>query len=127
MPMRLVVAGSRTIHDAALLAAALAESGFAPTAVLHGGSPGVDALAHDWATARGLPVEAHPPADDTTEAKHARNRHMVAHADALVALWDPASDDTTLHAVREALARGLPVALRATDGRCWRTPGPFPV
>lgn len=110
--MRLIVAGSWTIRDADVVAAAIAASAWVPTSVLHGESPGVDRLADAWARARGLPVEAFPPADDTVEAKHARNAQMAARGEALVAVWDPASADTTPDMIARARAAGLPVFVR---------------
>lgn len=119
--MRLIVAGSRTVRDAAVVAEAIAASAWAPTAVLHGASPGVDRLADAWARARGVPVEAFPPADDTDAAKHARNAQMAASGEALVAVWDPASADTTPDMIARARAAGLPVFVRTVELACQRT------
>ena len=50
--MRLIVAGSRTITDAALVVDAVAGSGWTPTVVIEGEAPGVDTLARAWAAGR---------------------------------------------------------------------------
>ena len=113
--MRLVVAGSRSVRDARLVAGVIAEAAAAlgaPTTILHGGSPGADALADAWARAHGVPVRAFPPADESTAAKHARNARLVARGDALAVVWDRATQDTTPDVVARARAAGLPVFAR---------------
>lgn len=114
--MRLVVAGSRSVRDARLVAAVVAEAsealGRAPTVILHGGSPGVDALADAYARERGVAVEAFPPADPSLAAKHARNAALVASGEALAVVWDRGSADTTPDVIARAQAAGLPVFVR---------------
>lgn len=88
--MRLIVAGSRTITDAALVTDAIAQSGWTPTVVIEGEAPGVGMLARAWAEARGIPVEAYPADRDCygCSAEPRRNGQMAAAGEALVAVWD---------------------------------------
>lgn len=110
--MKTIIAGSRSINDAATLHAALAASGFADaiTEVFSGGARGVDALGEAWADARGLPVRRFVP-DWNAAPRHAgllRNAEMAAQADALIAVWDGASRGTA-HMIQTAQQRGLRV------------------
>lgn len=60
--MRVLVTGGRDFSDQELLFEALdrlhARHGF--TVLVHGDASGADRLSGEWATARGVPVEAHP-------------------------------------------------------------------
>ncbi len=115
--MRVIVAGSRSIIDPAVVNRAIMESGFNMSEVVCGCAPGVDALGARWATSRCIPV-TYFPADWTglgRAAGPARNREMAAYADALVAVWDGLSRGTA-DMIREAKTRGLLVHVRVT--RC---------
>jgi hypothetical protein len=115
--MKLIIAGSRGIHDPDLLAQAIDASGFDPiTLVLSGGAAGVDRLGELWAQARGIPVRRFVPDWDARgrSAGILRNVEMAAEADALVALWDGSSRGTE-HMIREAQRRGLRVHVHRVD------------
>jgi SLOG family YspA-like protein len=98
--MRVIIAGSRTIADYALLVQTMEEAsleGIVPTIVLSGACPtGVDALGERWAKERNIRVERFG-ADWRKFGRSAgprRNSEMVERAEALVALWDGASRGT---------------------------------
>lgn len=106
--MILIIAGTRTVSDPAVLEAAIGMTGFqvAVTEVVSGSEPkGVDRLGELWAEARGIPVRRFP-ADWNTHGRRAgplRNlemaRHVAdaigrGHAGALLALWDAESKGT---------------------------------
>lgn len=111
--MRVIIAGSRGyrwLYATPLeeIADAVAESGFEVTRVLSGGAYGPDKGGETWARNAGIPVDVHP-ADWRTHGKGAgprRNAYMVAHADALIALWDGRSKGTA-DIIRKAHAAGL--------------------
>jgi predicted Rossmann-fold nucleotide-binding protein len=114
--MIVVIAGSRGIKDAALVAQAMREAadqkGIVPTLVLSGRAPGVDTLGEGWADAQGIPWEPHPARWDDLEAPgavvrrgqsgklynaragHDRNEVMARRADAAVLVWDGLSTGT---------------------------------
>jgi hypothetical protein len=121
--MKLIIAGSRGIHDLDLLAQAIDASGFDPiTLVLSGGAAGVDRLGESWAQARGIPVRRFVPDWDARgrSAGILRNVEMAAEADAgggprgWSALWDGSSRGTE-HMIREARRRGLRVHVHRVD------------
>lgn len=94
--MRVIIAGSRTIREQAVVDAAVADSGFDVTEVVCGGAGGVDTLGACWATTRGIPVTM-MLADWRKNGRGAgifRNREMAGYADALVAVWDGKSRGT---------------------------------
>ena len=80
---RVLVTGSRTWADTTTITRALdnlhARHGD-ELRVVHGACPtGADAIAHDWATRQGVPVEAHPADWSTGKgAGPARNAAMIA-------------------------------------------------
>lgn len=114
--MKVVIAGSRGIEDAALVAQAMreaaAQKGIVPTLVLSGRAPGVDTLGEEWADGQGIPWEPHPARWDDLEAPgavvrrgrsgrlynaragHVRNEEMAQRADAAVLVWDGRSTGT---------------------------------
>lgn len=107
--MRVIIAGSRTIRDVALVAEAVAKSGFNVTEVVEGGARGVDTLAFDWAHSQGVPVKVFP-ADWNRYGKQAgilRNLQMADYADALIAIWDGKSRGTR-HMIDVAYKRRMP-------------------
>lgn len=106
--MKVIIAGTRTIKDAALLEKAIEESGFAITHVIHGGAKGVDTLAAQWASAKRIPTSVYL-ADWTGYGKAAgpiRNGDMLKEADALVAVWNGESPGTA-NMIRQAMNAGL--------------------
>lgn len=108
--MRVIVAGTRTITDAALVVRALERSGFDVATLIHGGARGVDELAGEWAATRGIPTEIYR-ADWFAYGKAAgpmRNRRMAEVGEALVAVWDGVSPGT-YDMIRQATDRGLKI------------------
>lgn len=112
--MRVIVAGSRSMEDPAVVAMAIEASGFSITELVSGTARGVDRLGEAWARARGIPV-ARFPADWGQLGKRAgvvRNAQMVAYAaaaqGALIAIWDGTSPGTS-HTIWAAQAQGLAV------------------
>lgn len=108
--MKVIIAGSRTIADMAMLVQAIADSGFEITEVVSGGARGVDKLGELWAV-QNFTTATVFPADWSSHGKAAgtiRNRQMAEYADALIALWDGESRGTK-NMIEEAAARGLKV------------------
>lgn len=108
--MRVIIAGSRSIKDIALVEAAVSESGFAVSQVVSGTATGVDLLGEQWAARRRIPVARFPADWDRygKRAGHIRNRKMAENADALVAIWDGVSKGTA-NMIEQASAMGLKV------------------
>jgi hypothetical protein len=106
--MRVIIAGSRGIHDYAKVCDAVRHSGFAISRVVSGMAAGVDTLAVRYASEHGLPCDRFP-ADWKKWGRRAgyrRNLAMAAYADALIAVWDGRSPGTR-HMIAVAKARGL--------------------
>lgn len=106
--MRVIIAGSRSMTDAAEVATAIARSGFTITEVISGGARGVDTFGEAWARRRRIPVRRFP-ADWRRYGKSAgfrRNEAMAHVADALIAVWDGNSPGTR-HMIATARQRGL--------------------
>lgn len=122
--MRVVIAGSRGIHDWGEVEDAMRLSGFVPTVVISGTAGGVDRLGEDWARKRGIPVER-MPADWSRHGKRAgpiRNAEMLAVADAVVVVWDGRSRGS-MHMHQIAQASGKPTYLHIIRNHGIR-PGP---
>lgn len=87
---RVIIAGSRTIHDPVWVALAMARSRWSPTEVLSGGARGVDRLGESWARARNLPVRLFLASWQRYGALAGpeRNGRMARAADALCLVWD---------------------------------------
>lgn len=80
------------------------------TAVLSGTAPGVDRLGERWANDNNRTILYFPADWDGLgkKAGHVRNRLMAENADALLAIWDGASNGTA-GMISEARKRGLRV------------------
>lgn len=94
--MKVIVAGSRTVTDAALVAEAIKKSGFAMTELVSGCCEGADTLAEEYAQQNNIPIH-HFPADWKKHGKSAgpkRNKQMAEYGQALVAVWDGCSRGT---------------------------------
>ena len=106
--MKVIIAGSRGIHDYASLCAAVRDSGFPIGRVLSGMARGVDTLAVRYAADNGLPLDAFPAQWSKwgRAAGYRRNVQMASHADALIAIWDGKSPGTR-HMIDVATARRL--------------------
>lgn len=109
-PMKVIIAGSRTIKDQAVIERAIRESGFQIAEVVSGCAEGVDRTAMYLAINAGLMVRRFP-ADWNAHGKAAgpiRNNQMAEYADALIAIWDGSSRGTK-HMIEAAKKRGLKV------------------
>lgn len=111
---RVVVAGSRDIHDRELVRSILSEQvPWSIETLVHGDAAGVDRLAKGWAKDNGIVAESHPIPEWAWEkvgnrAGPMRNAHMAEQSDALVAIWDGSSRGTK-NMIREAVGAGIPV------------------
>lgn len=108
--MKVIIAGSRTIRDPALVAKAMQASGFHPTEVVSGGALGADKLGEAWSDANGVSLAVFPADWDEYggAAGRIRNDEMADYADALVAVWDGHSPGTA-HMIEVMRQRGKPV------------------
>ena len=82
--------------------------------VLHGGAPGPDLWADQWAKESGFTVEEHRPDYSTGLKRRApiiRNHKMVDMSQSVVAFWDGVSRGTKIHTADYALDKGLYVYL----------------
>lgn len=97
--MRVIIAGSRSITDPALVIDAVIESGFDVTEIICGGARGADLIGKAIGEAVDIKVAMYPITPEEWElhgkaAGHLRNQRMAAVADALVAVWDGTSPGT---------------------------------
>ena len=115
--MRLIIAGSRTLNDTALVAALIETSVFfrepdmKPTTIVCGGAKGVDQIAARWCQATHSTATNLFLPDWDGQGKSAgykRNETMADNADALLAIWDGVSKGTE-HMINIARAKGLEV------------------
>ena len=114
--MKVIICGTRTTDELAV-DLAIQASGFDVTEVVCGDAKGVDTLGAAWAEAKGIPVR-HFPADWRRLGRSAgfqRNKQMGDYAEAVVAVWDGASNGTA-HMIRYARARGLAVYVFEVGG-----------
>lgn len=118
--LRVIVAGSRTVDDPALVQAAIDASGFIIGELVSGGQRswdkarrlayGADYLAERWAQARCIPVTQFR-ADWKRLGRAAgprRNGQMAKYGQALIAVWDGKSAGT-YDMIKQAKQAGLPV------------------
>jgi len=94
--MKVIIAGSRTITDQAIVDNAMEEAEFDVTEVVSGRARGVDTLGEYWAIMRNVPIIIFP-ANWKLYGRSAgilRNQQMSHYADALVAVWDKKSRGT---------------------------------
>ncbi|MGH7974927.1 MAG: DUF2493 domain-containing protein [bacterium] len=108
--MKTIIAGSRTITDAAEVEKAITASGFTITEVISGGARGVDSLGEDYARANNLPLQIFL-ADWQQHEKAAgpiRNTEMAANADALILVWDGVSRGSA-DMLKKATTQGLKI------------------
>jgi len=111
--MKVVIAGSRSVHDYEEVKAAVEESGFEVTEVVSGRAAGVDRLGESWADEYGVPVKSFPAdwARWGMVAGLRRNTQMAEYGDALVAVHDWSSKGTT-NMIEQMRIRGKPVHVR---------------
>lgn len=88
--MKVIIAGSRTIHDYKLVCEAVQLSGFEITTVISGTAKGVDRLGERYARDNRLKIEKYPANWDLYRKKagYLRNEEMARHCDAVIVVWD---------------------------------------
>lgn len=108
--MKILICGSRTINDTAIVSQAIEESGLKPTHIISGGARGADRLAGEYAASNGIEFTEYL-ADWDRYGKRAgfmSNYIMVGEAEAVIAVWDSKSSGTK-HAIDTARSCGKPV------------------
>ncbi len=131
--MKVLICGSRTINDPAMISLAIEESGINPTHIISGGARGIDRLAGEYAASNGIAFTEYL-ADWDRYGKRVgfmRNYIMVGEAEAVIAVWDGKSPGTK-HAIDTARSSGKPVfvyrygngeAGLAASATVWSSPG----
>lgn len=112
MPKRVViVTGSRSFSDGALLARCLGE--LEPDLVVEGGARGADALAREWALAHGVtPITVHATWQSGLSAGPRRNALMLELFPGATVLAFPRGGSGTANCIAHALKRGMRVVER---------------
>ena len=116
--MKVIVAGSRTFQDAALLARVLGQHRHKISELLHGGAAGADRLAFRWAVRHHVRSRCFA-AEWARFGKSAglrRNAQMAQEGDVLVAFHGNNSPGTA-HMIACMRALGKPVVVIRTDGQ----------
>ena len=113
--MKIVVAGPRDLFNQGIVDAAIEQSGFHVTEIIHGDCSGVDRMAEVWARRHGIPVRRFPAAWKLygKSAGPIRNRTMANHGDALVAVYGTTRG--TADMVRAMTEAGEPVSIYKRD------------
>jgi hypothetical protein len=107
--MKVILAGSRTIHDYDVVKEAIEKSGFQVGEVVSGSSPGVDRLGEEYAEEKGIPVQRFEANWKVygRGAGYKLNEAMARYADALVAVHNGSLG--TENMIRRMQAAGKPV------------------
>ena len=112
--MRLIVAGSREIHNVDLIETHMFafEDRYGLFDLICGMARGVDMAAHDIAESYRIPIHEYPAEWDKygKSAGYRRNAEMAKHADALMVFWNGGSKGTK-HMIDIALQRRIPTIL----------------
>lgn len=106
--MKVIIAGSRTVTDLAIIETAIRKADFPITEVVSGGARGVDTLGEEYAKKNGIPIKRFPANWDKygKSAGYKRNVQMAEYADALIAVWDGESRGT-MHMINIARDLGI--------------------
>lgn len=94
--MKVIIAGTRSVEDYALVVQAVERSGYEITEVVSGCATGIDRLGEQWARTNNVPIKE-MPADWSRYGNSAgpyRNRAMADYADAAIIVWDGQSRGT---------------------------------
>ena len=113
--MKLIVAGSRTFQDYALLASVLGQHRHHITELLHGGARGADQLGFRWALRHHVRSRCFAAdwARFGTSAGIRRNCQLAQAGDLLIAFWDGRSPGTR-HIIGCMQQLGKPVVVIRT-------------
>jgi hypothetical protein len=108
--MKVIVAGTRTVRDPAIVSAAIGASPFHITEIVEGDAPGVDRIAGFLANQWKVPCKRFPAnwALYGDAAGPRRNQQMAEYAEGLIAVWDGVSRGTA-DMITRATVRKLPV------------------
>ncbi len=108
--MRVIIAGTRSFRNDAVVREAIKQSGFPITEIVSGGSKGVDESAERIAAENAITLRQFP-ANWQQYGKGAgpkRNLEMSVYADALISVWDGESRGTK-HMIEIMRRAGKPV------------------
>ena len=107
--MKVIVAGSRKIHDLDVVKKAIEESGFQADEIVSAMAPGVDRLGEEYAEENGIPVQQFPANTKVYRqgAWYKVNEAMARYADALVAVHNGSKG--TKHMIKKMREAGKPV------------------
>lgn len=118
-PFKLIVAGSRTFNDYALLKEKMNAllGGRKPDAIVCGEAKGADLLGRKYAEENNIEIDSYPAQWDKygKQAGYIRNEQMAENANALLAFWDGESAGTK-HMIETAKRKGLQVRVIKTKG-----------
>lgn len=107
--MKLIIAGSRTVHASVEeLCALLGHFNLMPTEIVSGTAKGIDQCGEALARAVGLPIKSFPADWDRygKSAGHKRNAQMAEYADCLLLIWDGQSRGSAgMKAVMEKMGK----------------------
>lgn len=93
--MKYAIAGSRTVHDEALIYRLLDYHRKNISEIITGGAIGVDKIAEKWAKERGVRCTIIRPTNPAIKYDYLkRNEKIVENADCLIAFWDGKSKGT---------------------------------
>lgn len=117
--MKVIISGSRSIREMAVLEEAIKISGYEITEVVSGGAGGVDSLGEEWALNHRIPCRSFKVVgfewDRGLNAGHKRNQRMAIYGDALIAVWDGKSTGTP-DMIRRVKALGKPHYVHRHEG-----------
>ena len=114
--MKVIIAGSRTIHDMNILIEAIKLSQFDITEVVSGNAKGVDRLGEAWGENHNVEISLFPAMWSLhgRAAGFRRNASMGKYADALIAIWNGVSKKTA-HMIRIAKQYKLKIYVHKVD------------
>ena len=110
---RVIICGSRSITDYALVESIIENSGFNIGTVVSGCADGVDTLGEMYAQINNIPIDPYPVLKEDQKrygyklAPKRRNSRMVANADGVIAIHNGSSG--TMDCVEKARYAGLSV------------------
>ena len=114
--MKVVIAGSRNIHDYALIVDTINKSGYDITEVVSGCAFGVDRVGERWARVNNIVINE-MPAEWSKYDKAAgalRNKAMAEYADAAIIIWDGHSPGTR-NMIENMIRRNKPYYIGMTS------------
>lgn len=107
--MKVIVAGSRSIHDYDVVRKAIENSGYQIDEIVSAMAPGVDRLGEEYAEENGIPVQQFPANTKVYRqgAWYKVNEAMARYADALVAVHN--GSQGTKHMIKKMREAGKPI------------------